>query len=136
MKAGPNFRISNESGDLSVFMNPVRIIGTEIIKGGTDTEGVYSSLIYTYTSNSNADTSNFISSDLWINITTIFPDAWMEWMNSSARSAGLGPANYSVTSQLKDSTVFPNEYTVKINIKNIKMITISRSLVDVSLESQ
>ena len=139
MKADPNIRISNESGDISVFMNTVRIIGTEIVKGGTDTEGVYSSLIYTYNSESSSDPSSFISSTLTITIESIFWDAWMDWMNSTADSVGLKYGqDYTMTrsSNPINGDAYPSEYRVSITIYDVKIMKISRSLVDMSLESQ
>ena len=136
MKASPNIRIRNESGDLSVYMNPIRIIGTEIVKGGTDTEGVYSNLIYSYDSQLRANSSNFVSSSLRINITTAFPDAWMDWMNSTAHSAGLNGTDYNITLQPIHSSAFPKEYNINMHIKNIMSIDLRKSLVQMSLESQ
>lgn len=139
MKAGPNIKISNESGDLSVFMNTIRIIGTEVVKGGTDTEGVYSSLIYTYSSENTANTSAFVSSSLSITIDSVFWDAWMEWMNSTASSAGLRyGTDYTMTKSANplNGDEYPSIYRINITINNIKVIKISRSLVDMSLQSQ
>ena len=139
MKADPNIRILNESGDLSVFMNTVRIVGTEIIKGGTDTEGVHSSLLYTYKAQSIANTTDFYDSTLKIQIDTIFWDAWMDWMNSTAASAGLHYGQdytMSRSSAPINGNAYPSEYTVTIVLKNVKILNLSRSLVDMRLESQ
>ena len=136
MKAGPSISIDNRSGDIVMSMYTVRIIGKEAIKGGTYTEGVYSSLLYTYDSEEGSD-SNFINSSMTISLATVFPDAWEDWINTTARDGGLTYGHdYTVVRTLHDDSVYPPVYSVVITINDIKSLELHRSLVDIQLGSQ
>ncbi len=136
MKAGPSISVENRSGDIVMSMYTVRIIGREVIKGGTYTEGVYSSLIYTY--NSEIDSSPlFKNSTMTIDMHTAFPEAWADWMNSTATSGGLVYGqDYTMKYQLINDNVTPSQYHMVIKIYNIKSLQVHRSLVNIQLGSE
>ena len=133
MKAGPGFSIINQSGDIVVNLRTIRLIGDQITKSGTSTEGLYSSLIYTYNSAKSSNRTEFLNSTLWINITSSYADAWETWINSTLAEHGLNNVtDFSVTKTLINSNQLPNIYQVSLKINDVLSLSMKRSLVEIS----
>lgn len=133
MKADPGFSIVNQSGDIEVYLRTIRLVGDQISESGTSTEGVHSSLIYTYSSAESSSRAEFMNSTLWINITTSYPEAWETWINSTLPENGLhNNTDFSITKTLIDSKYFPEIYKVSLKINNVLSLSMQRSLVAIS----
>ena len=135
MKANPNFSIINKSGDIMGDMRLVRLIGTPKAQSGTSTVSVHTSLIYTYKDHYGiSNESQFVRSKLWINLTTAYPEAWEEWFSSSLTKSGLhNGTDFVISKSLSNSDVYPKIYKVSIEIRNVKMFSLERSLVEMDI---
>ena len=140
MVANPTFSIINKSGDISASFNMIRLIGENSTLSGTSTVGTHSSLIYTYKdSHTISNISHFVNSTLWVNLSTAYPDAWVNWFKTSLENGGLhnytkehgGDFNITVTPE--NSTVYPSIYSVSIKINNVKMFSLEKSLVEMKI---
>ncbi len=133
MRAEPGFSIVNQSGDLVVYIRSIRLIGDEMRKSGTTTEGIDSSLIYTYSSSASANRTEFLNSTLWINITTSYAEAWETWINGTLNENGLNyGTDYTVTKVITNPDVIPNTCSITLKIRNVKSLSMQRSLVEIT----
>ena len=135
MVANPSFSIVNKSGDISASFNMIRLIGENSTLSGTSTISTHSSLIYTYKdSRTISNISQFVNSTLWVNLSTAYPKAWMDWFDMSLTKNGLrNGTDYIITKALENSTVYPNIYSVSIKIKDVKMFSLEKSLIEMKI---
>ena len=133
MKAEPGFSIVKQSGDIIVYLRTVRLIGEQISKSGTSTEGVHSSLLYTYSDEEASNRSEFVNSTLWINITSSYSEAWETWFNTVLPENGLiNGTDFTITKTLINSNYFPNVYQVSVKINDVLSLSMKRSLMTMS----
>ena len=125
MKADPGFSIVNQNGDIMVYLRTIRLIGDQISKSGTSTEGLHSSLIYTYASE---DSSR--NSTLWINISTSYAEAWETWFNTTLPENGLSGTDFTITKTLVNSNQYPKIYDVSVKINKVMFLSMKRSLIE------
>ena len=139
MKSTPLISIQNRSGDIAATLDTIRMVGADVSEGGSSTADIYSSLLYTYSSSINANSSDFKNSSLWINITTQFKEAWLDWAKSTLQNGGLkNGTDYDITANLTNNSgnYNPPFYDIHIHVKNVKILKLNRSLIGVKVGSE
>ena len=138
MKSTPLISIENRSGNITATMNTIRMVGADVSEGGSSTADIYSSLLYTYSSSIEAN-SSFENSSLWINITTQFKEAWLDWAKTTFQNGGLkNGSDYNITSApvSNSGNYYPPFYDIHIHIKNVKILKLNRSLINVKVGNE
>lgn len=121
VRSGPQFRLENRSGVMTLSITLVYVVGENSSIAGTESRGVRLRLVY-YSENSYSWSPGKL---LYINITTSYPLAWSDYFNSTLRSAGFSiPADYNVVR---------NGQTVTLSLTSIRVCTIGRGAVEATL---
>ncbi len=133
MIANPPFSIINKSGDIGADIRTIKLVGETISQAGTGTVSVHSSFIYTYeNSYMVSNSSQFMNSTLWINLTTRYPEAWEEWFQNTLTQNGLrNGTDFTITKTLRNSNVYPEKYSLSVRINDVKIFSMRRSLVEI-----
>ncbi len=130
MKVRPNFMIENISGEIAIRQTLVSLVNLKDQNAQhSGIAGVNANLLYvdewTYT--------NVTSETVYMNITSVYAEAWEKHYNSTFQIGGLSPHDYSLKLNMTESAV--NRYDrLEIEIKNVAYYSLNHAFVRMYLD--